>query len=131
MQVLDSLYDAIHGNGLEHYAAFYSSELQGITTDPGLMVIHMDDHLVHRGHAVFDTAIIVDGYLYQLTEHLNRFVDSADMAGLVLPMSIDQIYRIILETAAVSKRVNGRLHSSCILRSWCRPPSMLASCTAA
>ena len=36
--------------------AFYSSRLGGITTDPALMVVPMDDHLVHRGHAVFDTA---------------------------------------------------------------------------
>ena len=108
MQVLDSLYSGIHENAVQHYSAFYSSELQGIVTEPGLMVIHMDDHLVHRGHAVFDTAIIVDGFLYQLSEHLSRFQHSAEMAGLVLPMSIDQIYRIILETAAASKQVNGK-----------------------
>ncbi len=107
LQVLDSLYNSIHGNAVEHYAAFYSSELQGIVTDPGLMVVHMDDHLVHRGHAVFDTAIIVDGYLYQLPEHLDRFQRSAELAGLVLPTSIEQIYRIILETAAASTKVNG------------------------
>jgi len=107
LQVLDALYNSIHGHAIEHYAAFYSSELQGIVTDPGLMVVHMDDHLVHRGHAVFDTAIIVDGYLYQLEEHLTRFERSAEMAGLVLPCSIEQIFRIILETAAASKAANG------------------------
>ena len=106
-QVLDALYNSIHSHAVDHYAAFYSSELQGIVIDPGLMVVHMDDHLVHRGHAVFDTAIIVDGYLYQLAEHLSRFERSAEMAGLVLPCSIEQVYRIILETAAASKAVNG------------------------
>ena len=107
LQVLDALYSSIHRHAVEHYAAFYSSELHGIVTDPGLMVVHMDDHLVHRGHAVFDTAIIVDGYLYQLAEHLARFEQSAEMAGLVLPFSIEQIFRIIRETAAASKAVNG------------------------
>ncbi len=107
LQVLDALYNSIHQHATEHYAAFYSSELQGIVTDPGLMVVHMDDHLVHRGHAVFDTAIIVDGYLYQLPEHLSRFERSAELAGLVLPCSIEQIFRIILETSAASKAVNG------------------------
>lgn len=107
MQVLDSLYNRIHDNATEHYHAFYSSELQGITTDPALMLVHMDDHLVHRGHAVFDTAVIVDGFLYQLWEHLQRFEASAEAAGLLLPCSIDQIHRIICETSAAGRQVNG------------------------
>lgn len=32
-----------------------------------------DDHMVHRGHAVFDTVLITDGHLYQLPEHVARF----------------------------------------------------------
>lgn len=107
MQVFDSLYNTIHDNAAEHYHAFYSSELQGITVDPGLMLVHMDDHLVHRGHAVFDTAVIVDGFLYQLPEHLLRFQHSAEAAGLVSPHSIEQIQRIICETAAASQQING------------------------
>ena len=71
------------------------------------MLVHMDDHLVHRGHAVFDTAIIVDGFLYQLAEHLLRFQTSAEAAGLDLPCSIEQIHRIICETAAASSQING------------------------
>jgi len=39
----------------------YSSIFGGITTDPAAMVIPMDDHMVHRGHGVFDTAAIMDG----------------------------------------------------------------------
>lgn len=39
----------------------YSSVLGGITTDPATMVISLDDHMVHRGHGVFDTAAIMDG----------------------------------------------------------------------
>ena len=43
------------------YAAFYSSQLGGIVTDPALMVIPFDDHMVHRGHGIFDTAGLVGG----------------------------------------------------------------------
>jgi 4-amino-4-deoxychorismate lyase len=39
----------------------YSSIFGGITTDTSAMVIPLDDHMVHRGHGVFDTAAIVDG----------------------------------------------------------------------
>jgi len=48
-----------------------------IVTDPALMVIPFDDHMVHRGHGVFDTAAIVDGKIYDLEAHLDRFVRSA------------------------------------------------------
>ena len=40
----------------------YSSVYGGVILDPAMMVIPMDDHMVHRGHGVFDTAIILDGY---------------------------------------------------------------------
>lgn len=45
----------------QRYLAMYSSVFGGITTDQAAMVIPMDDHMVHRGHGVFDTAAIVDG----------------------------------------------------------------------
>ena len=46
------------------FAAFYSSQLGGVVTDPALMVIPFDDHIVHRGHGIFDTAGIVNGRIY-------------------------------------------------------------------
>lgn len=39
----------------------YSSIYGGIVTDAAAMVIPMDDHMVHRGHGVFDTAAIMNG----------------------------------------------------------------------
>ena len=47
----------------QEYLAMYSSIFGGITTDKAAMVIPMDDHLVHRGHGVFDTAAIMDGFV--------------------------------------------------------------------
>ena len=45
------------------------------TSKPGvLQVVQFDDHMVHRGHAVFDTALLVESYLYQLDPHLDRQV---------------------------------------------------------
>ncbi|KAG6534451.1 hypothetical protein ZIOFF_008337 [Zingiber officinale] len=51
------------GNSIskQNYLAMYSSIFGGITTDLAAMVIPMDDHMVHRGHGVFDTAAIMDG----------------------------------------------------------------------
>ena len=48
-------------NVKQPFLAMYSSVFGGITTDPAAMVIPIDDHMVHRGHGVFDTAAIMDG----------------------------------------------------------------------
>lgn len=95
--------------------AFYSSELGGIVTDPALMVVSADDHMVHRGHAVFDTATLTQGYLYQLDDHLDRFYRSASKAALTPPFPRNQIRRIILETAAATKSFEGDLACQDIL----------------
>lgn len=47
--------------GKQQFLAMYSSIFGGITTDPAVMVIPMDDHMIHRGHGVFDTAAICNG----------------------------------------------------------------------
>uniref|UniRef100_A0A803QWF6 Uncharacterized protein n=1 Tax=Cannabis sativa TaxID=3483 RepID=A0A803QWF6_CANSA len=63
--------------GKQQFLAMYSSIFGGITTDPAAMVIPIDDHMVHRGHGVFDTAAIMEGYLYELDQHVNRIIRSA------------------------------------------------------
>ena len=91
------------------YSAFYSSQLGGIVTDPALMVIPFDDHMVHRGHGIFDTAGIVDGKIYDLEAHLDRFLASAQRSKLRLPSSRDEMRDIIVKTTAVSGQRNGSI----------------------
>lgn len=91
------------------YSAFYSSQLGGIVTDPALMVIPFDDHMVHRGHGIFDTAGIVDGKIYDLEAHLDRFLASAQRSKLRLPGSRDEMRDIIVKTTAVSGQRNGAI----------------------
>jgi 4-amino-4-deoxychorismate lyase len=91
------------------FAAFYSSQLGGIVTDPALMVIPFDDHMVHRGHGIFDTAGIVNGRIYDLEAHLDRFLASAERSRLVLPGSRDDMRRIIVQTTAASGRRDGAI----------------------
>ena len=100
--VLTKLRTTVHPAAAQQYFALYSSILGGIVTDPALMVIPFDDHMVHRGHAVFDTAAIVNGMMYQLEAHLNRFERSASMARIPLPFPRNQMREIILETAGAS-----------------------------
>jgi 4-amino-4-deoxychorismate lyase len=91
------------------YWAFYSSQLGGVVTDPALMVIPFDDHMVHRGHGIFDTAGLVDGKIYDLEAHLDRFLLSAERSKLRLPGSRDDIRDIIVRTTAVSGRRDGSI----------------------
>jgi 4-amino-4-deoxychorismate lyase len=91
------------------YWAFYSSQLGGIVTDPALMVLPFDDHMVHRGHGIFDTAAIVDGKIYDLEAHLDRFLRSARLSRLVMPCSREDMRAIIVRTAAASGKRDGSI----------------------
>jgi len=91
------------------YDAFYSSQLGGIVTDPALMVIPFDDHMVHRGHGIFDTAGLVDGRIYDLEAHLDRFLRSAQRSKLTLPGSREEMRDIIVKTTATSGRRDGAI----------------------
>ena len=91
------------------YWAFYSSQLGGIVTDPSLMLIPFDDHMVHRGHGIFDTAGLVNGRIYDLDAHLDRFVRSAASSRLALPCSREEMRSIIIRTTAASGRRDGSI----------------------
>jgi 4-amino-4-deoxychorismate lyase len=106
--VLENL-EALRARQPVGYAAFYSSQLGGIVTDAALMVIPFDDHMVHRGHGIFDTAGLVDGRIYDLEAHLDRFLLSAQRSKLALAGSREDMREIILETTAASGRRNGAI----------------------
>src|SRR2546422_2583225 len=88
--------------------AFYSSQLGGIVTDPALMVVPFDDHMVHRGHGIFDTAAIEAGKIYDLEAHLDRFIRSARTSKIQLPARAE-MRDIIVRTTAASGRREGSI----------------------
>lgn len=84
------------------YFALYSSFAGGIVTDPALMNIPLDDHMVHRGHGVFDTATLVNGMLYGLDTHLDRFLHSAKCARIHHDFTKERLMQIIEQTCSAS-----------------------------
>ncbi|RPI53009.1 MAG: D-amino-acid transaminase [Acidobacteria bacterium] len=92
-----------------NFFAFYSSQLGGVVTDPALMVLPFDDHIVHRGHGIFDTAGLVNGNIYDLDAHLDRFLLSAERSKLRLAGSRQEMRDIIVKTTAVSGRRDGSI----------------------
>ncbi|XP_024022738.1 D-amino-acid transaminase, chloroplastic isoform X1 [Morus notabilis] len=91
------------------YPAMYSSVFGGIILDPALMVIPIDDHMVHRGHGVFDTAVLFDGYLYELDAHLDRFLRSAAKAKIPSPFPRSTLRSILVQLTAASGCKRGTL----------------------
>ncbi|GJN35709.1 hypothetical protein PR202_gb24511 [Eleusine coracana subsp. coracana] len=80
----------------------YSSVIGGIILDPCMMVIRIDDHMVHRGHGVFDTATISEGCLYELDAHLDRLLVSASKAKIDTPYPRETLRSILIQTTAAS-----------------------------
>ena len=79
----------------QDYLAMYSSQWRGATSDPELMLIPIDDHLVHRGDGVFDVMRCVQGKIYQMEAHLRRLDSSAKAISLDFPPEYEDIREII------------------------------------
>ena len=107
-EAIAGLQQTVHAKS-GNFFAMYSSILGGIVTDPALMVLPLDDHMVHRGHAVFDTATLTHGMLYQLDPHLDRLLRSAELARIPLPFAREQLRQVILDTAAASGQRDGSI----------------------
>lgn len=91
------------------YHAMYSSLFGGIVTDPALMLIPLDDHMVHRGDGVFEALKLVEGRLYNLDAHLQRLAHSARGLALALPCELPDLKAIAVETARAARQRNGTL----------------------
>lgn len=85
------------------YLAMYSSVFGGMVTDPALMMVPIDDHLVHRGDGVFETMKCVDGAIYNLGAHLDRLEHSAAGIHLRIPEPRQALEQLMVETARAGK----------------------------
>ncbi|PIS10302.1 MAG: peptidase [Bdellovibrio sp. CG10_big_fil_rev_8_21_14_0_10_47_8] len=86
------------------YFAFYSSWWGGIVQDPSLMLLPMDDHMVHRGDGVFEALKAVDRKVFLMDAHLQRLQSSAEKIGLSLPWTLEDAKEIILQTLKVANQ---------------------------
>ena len=75
---------------------------------PALFIVQLARAASSEWHSTPACVLPVQGYLYQLDEHLDRFYVSAHKAAIVPPFSRPQLRRIILETAAASQKFDGR-----------------------
>jgi branched-subunit amino acid aminotransferase/4-amino-4-deoxychorismate lyase len=82
----------------ENYLAMYSSWYGGILMDPRLMMVPVDDHLVHRGEGIFEAFKCVRSNIYALDRHLDRLERSAKGSVLSLPLDRPQLVETIKAT---------------------------------
>ncbi|MBA4388506.1 MAG: peptidase [Verrucomicrobia bacterium] len=102
----DSMRRGFHAN----YLAMYSSIYGGIVTDPVLMMLPIDDHMVHRGDGVFEVFKCVNGGIYNLKAHLERLEHSVSVLDYRLPCPMSEIRSIVLETTRAGKVNDASIH---------------------
>ena len=90
----------------DSYFAMYSSLYGGIVTDPALMLLPIDDHMVHRGDGIFEAIKAVTGRIYNLDGHLDRLEQSAAALCLTLPVERKDLCGIIQETIKAAKKTD-------------------------
>ncbi len=88
--------------GSHNFLACYNHQVGGITTAPELMLLPLDDHLVHRGDGLFETLKWEDGKLYQLEPHIARLGRGAGAIFIDPPCPWEQIASLTVETARVA-----------------------------
>lgn len=106
-QVMQRLAEMVSADEARYFGAFFSSELGGIVTEPGFALLPAEDAMALHGDAVTEGVRLVDGQLYQMDRHLERFAHSAQMAGLHMPLPEARLRRVLLDTAAASLKMNG------------------------
>ncbi|GAB6057298.1 aminotransferase class IV [Desulfonatronum parangueonense] len=93
--------------GIDEVLAFYDHRVGVVGTDPRLMLLPLDDHMVHRGDGVFETMKFVDGKLYQMEPHVERLTFSAQSIFLEPPCSWKELKTMIVDVARAASAEQG------------------------
>lgn len=87
--------------------AFYDHRLGAFCQDGRVMLIPLDDHLVHRGDGVFETMKYLGRRVYQLDAHIRRMERSAEAIHLTPPCDWAELRGLVLELCRVADVDNG------------------------
>ena len=102
VESLAGLLDIMRRPYQDAYYAMYSSLYEGVVTDPALMLIPLDDHMVHRGDGIFDTFKCVNGKIYNMWNHLERMYRTAATLEYKLSCTIGELGRIVVSTVRMA-----------------------------
>lgn len=93
--------------GVEEVLAFYEHRLGAVCKDPSLMLVPLDDHIVHRGDGVFETMKYVGRKIYQLDAHIARMKRSSDAIKLQPPCTWERLREIIIDVCKAGEKDDG------------------------
>ena len=85
--------------GAADVTAFYEYRMGGICKDVRFLLVPLDDHMVHRGDAIFESLTFLDGRIVLLDAHLERMKHSAARLELEPPCSWEEVRSIMLDVA--------------------------------
>ena len=86
--------------GEDKVLVFYDHRLRALCRDPRLMLLPLDDHMVHRGDGVFESLHVTQGRILELDAHIERLRRSCGVLGLELPCGWDELRDIVIGTAS-------------------------------
>ena len=89
--------------------SMFSSSANSITTDPSMMTIPIDDHLVHRGDGVFESFKCINGNVYNLNAHIQRLKFSCEKISLNIPVCETSIKDIVVQTIKAGGNLNASI----------------------
>lgn len=85
--------------GAANVTAFYEHRMGAICKDARLLLVPLDDHMVHRGDAIFESLTFLEGRIVQLDAHLERMKHSAARLELEPPCPWEDVRSIMLDVA--------------------------------
>lgn len=86
--------------GEDKVLVFYDHRLRALCRDPRLMLLPLDDHMVHRGDGVFESLHVTQGRILELDAHIERLRRSCGVLGLELPCGWDELRDIVIGPAS-------------------------------
>jgi len=69
--------------------------------------LHVLSHALHYASAVFEGVRVYNGKVFKLTEHSQRLIDSAEMLGMKIPYTVEELDAATLETVMANNIVDG------------------------
>ncbi len=86
-------------HGAAKVTAFYEHRMGAVCRDARFLLVPLDDHMVHRGDAIFESLSFLEGRIVQLDAHLARMRHSAERLKLTPPCSWDEVRSIMIDVA--------------------------------
>ncbi len=86
-----------HKDGDRPYLGMYSSWYDGFVSDPHLMMLPIDDHMVHRGDGIFEAFRYSYGAFFDFEGHWQRLNRSAEIVKMVVPVTRMDLLEICSE----------------------------------